>query len=107
MTQNWSDAVMEYGSDGRPMECALASGTLGRPFLSASAGPAMRSITPSLHHSIAPAVRFRPERARLGLHLIRISASPAGRKKIAHRFIGGYHVRRGPSPARDERTLPS
>src|ERR1051325_1198189 len=34
-------------------------------------------------------------------------ASPAGRKKIAHRFIGGYHVRRGPSPVRDERILPS
>src|ERR1051325_2228845 len=34
-------------------------------------------------------------------------ASPAGRKKIAHGFIGGYHVRRGPSPVRDERILPS
>ena len=35
------------------------------------------------------------------------SASPAGRKKIAHRFIGGYEQGGEASPARDERTLPS
>ena len=34
-------------------------------------------------------------------------ASPAGRKKIAHRFIGGYERGGEASPARDERILPS
>src|ERR1051325_1538519 len=36
-----------------------------------------------------------------------LSASPAGRTKIAHRFIGGCERRGVASPARDERTLPS
>ena len=33
--------------------------------------------------------------------------SPAGRKKMAHRFIGGCRRRAVESPVRDQRTLPS
>src|ERR1051325_2942790 len=45
----------------------------------------------------------RPRRCTLHGSL----ASPAGRKKIAHRFIGGYRPWREASPARDGRVLSS
>src|ERR1051325_11346681 len=41
------------------------------------------------------------------LRVTRISASPAGRKKIAHRFIGGYQRVGSASPARDGSVLSS
>src|SRR5208282_6681121 len=41
------------------------------------------------------------------LHFTRITTSPAGRPRIAHRFIGGYGPGSGASPARDGRVLSS
>src|ERR1051325_10892289 len=52
-------------------------------------------------------VAKRRECAVFRLHLTRIWASPAGRKKIAHRFIGGLERARGTSPVRDGRVLSS
>src|ERR1051325_5951923 len=46
-------------------------------------------------------------RAAGHLFLTRISASPAGRQKIAHRFTGGYRPWREASPARNGRILSS